>query len=67
MNRCWSDRLVEAVPGGGRNKGARLTNLGRTVLSSYRTMEDQLLDAATRNGLEDLSALVRDPPAPRSY
>jgi molybdate transport system regulatory protein len=67
MNRCWSERLVEAVAGGGRNRGARLTDFGRTILQRYRTIEKQLLTAAGAGPLEDLSALLRDPPAPRAY
>lgn len=67
MNRCWSERLVEAVPGGGRNKGARLTELGRTVLSEYRDIETRLVETAADSSLARLSRLLRDPPLPPNY
>src|SRR3954462_3593119 len=39
MNRCWVDRLVDTPPGGGSDKGARLTVCGRDVLAAYRAFE----------------------------
>ena len=39
MNRCFSERLVETVAGGGHERGARLTESGRTMLTAYRTLE----------------------------
>lgn len=61
MNRCWHDRLVEATAGGGRNRGARLTATGRTVLADYRALETRLAGAGT---LGPLAALLRDTPLP---
>lgn len=46
MNRCWKDRLVDTVPGGGQARGARVTEAGDAILSTYRSMQkaaDQLL------------------------
>ena len=45
MNRCWSGRLVEATIGG-HQQGARLTELGRRVLSDYRALEARIAEAA---------------------
>ena len=46
MNRCFRDRLVEASTGGSKGGGARLTELGRQVLRSYRALEDQIMRSA---------------------
>ena len=66
MNRCWSERLVETVPGGGRDKGARLTRCGRQILDSYRKLEAELGTAAATGSLETLKPLLRRKPAPRA-
>lgn len=47
MNRCWSDRLVETVAGGGQARGARLTPAGRHILKAYRDLETALASAAS--------------------
>ncbi|MBR7621195.1 LysR family transcriptional regulator [Phenylobacterium sp. 20VBR1] len=66
MNRCWTTPLVEATPGGGQQKGARLTDAGREVLFAYRTLEAQLLGAADSPALAVLSGLLlADPKPPR--
>lgn len=64
MNRCWAERLVEATPGGGRNKGARLTAFGRDVLAAFRRLELRLAEAAGEGGLDALAALLREAPVP---
>ena len=46
MNRCWSEPLVEATPGGGERRGARVTPLGHEVLAAYRALEGALAAAA---------------------
>src|ERR1700754_5025349 len=38
MNRCFTDRLVETLTGGGRDRGARVTATGRIVLAAYREL-----------------------------
>ncbi|WP_340317210.1 winged helix-turn-helix domain-containing protein [Rhizorhabdus argentea] len=63
MNRCWADKLVDTTPGGGRDKGARVTECGRQVLAAYRALELHLLDAAHRD-ISPLRALLRDKPVP---
>lgn len=63
MNRCWSSPLVEASPGGGPGRGARLTQTGRTVLRHYRALELALATTARTNGdLAALAALLADRP-----
>ena len=62
MNRCWTSPLVEATPGGGAHKGARLTPTGRTVLGAYRNLEAALVDAAADPSLGILRSLLL--PAP---
>jgi molybdate transport system regulatory protein len=39
MNRCFRQPVVEAAKGGPSGGGARLTELGRDVLTRYRRME----------------------------
>jgi molybdate transport system regulatory protein len=46
MNRCWTAPLVEATPGGGGDRGARLTACGRDVLAAYRKLEANLAAAS---------------------
>lgn len=62
MNRCWSDKLVETVSGGGTNRGARLTEQGREVLRLYRAIEQDLSAAAGGASLSRLTALLRAEP-----
>ena len=61
MNRCWRDRLVETTAGGGRQRGARLTPLGRQVLNAYRALEEKLANRA-QSDVAALAALMRAAP-----
>ena len=63
MNRCWRERLVETLPGGGRERGARLTPFGRDVLARYRTLERRLEQAAATQ-VAGIAELMRDRPLP---
>lgn len=65
MNRCWTDKLVDTTPGGGRDKGARLTDCGREVLSAWRALERDLLVAAGTR-LDRFAPLMREAPLPPS-
>lgn len=67
MNRCWRDPLVETMPGGGQQKGARLTPCGRDVLAAYRTLEAQLVKAAADGALARLEALMLPAPRPSQH
>jgi molybdate transport system regulatory protein len=46
MNRCWAQPLVEATPGGGEGRGARVTPAGLEILAAYRALEAQLAKAS---------------------
>lgn len=61
MNRCWLQPLVEASPGGGASKGARLTPMGREVLAAFRALETELATAATSR-MAVLADLLVDQP-----
>ena len=62
MNRCWVDKLVDTTPGGGRDKGARITESGRQVLAAYRALERGLFEAADAGRLDVLTSLLRENP-----
>jgi molybdate transport system regulatory protein len=62
MNRCWRLPLVEATAGGGQQKGARLTDCGREVLTAYRTLEQQIAQAAESAALKVLTDRMLDHP-----
>lgn len=64
MNRCWVDKLVDATPGGGRDKGARVTICGEQVLAAYRALERRLLETADAGSLDALEPLLRETPLP---
>ena len=59
MNRCWNDRLVETVAGGGRDRGARVTEAGQAVLAAYRALEAAALTATEGQAQGKLDALLR--------
>jgi molybdate transport system regulatory protein len=62
MNNCFTEKLVEAAPGGRRGGGATLTDAGRRVLAAYRALEDQIVENASGETLEELRKLLRPPP-----
>ena len=64
MNRCWKDRLVETVAGGGEGRGARVTEAGRVVLAAYRALEARLEAAVQGEAIGEFDALLRDVPLP---
>lgn len=64
MNRCFAVKLVETLAGGGRERGARVTEHGRRVLSAYRTLEAELARAADGPALAELRGLLRATPLP---
>lgn len=61
MNRCWSQPLVEATPGGGEHRGARVTATGLEVLAAYRALEAELARAAEAP-LKSLQSKLLDTP-----
>lgn len=66
MNRCFRDRLVETLSGGGRERGARLTECGRTMLRAYRGLEEEAGRVTASPHYAVLTGALRDAPLPRS-
>ncbi|HWV60973.1 MAG TPA: LysR family transcriptional regulator [Sphingopyxis sp.] len=64
MNRCWKDRLVDTVPGGGQTRGARVTDVGEAILSAYRSMQKATGRAASPIMFQELDALLLAEPMP---
>jgi len=64
MNRCFTGKLVETLAGGGRERGARLTEEGRTVLAAYRTLEAEAARVAEGAAFGKLAARIRELPLP---
>ena len=67
MNRCWAEPLVEAAPGGGANRGARVTPAGLTVLAAFRALERAVAAAASDGPLNALSAQLLAAPKPSQH
>lgn len=63
MNRCWSDRLVEAQSGGGEKRGARVTDFGQRILAAYRSLEVSLAKATSGQDLDVLKGELRPRPS----
>lgn len=59
MNSCFCEKLVDAAAGGNRGGGAALTDAGREVLASYRTLEAQIMASASGEALTCLRRLLR--------
>ena len=64
MNRCWQEKLVETVAGGGHGRGASLSPTGQAVLAAYRRLEAGLAEAASGAVLAELGNLLREAPLP---
>lgn len=64
MNRCWSEKLVETITGGGPERGARLSRRGKEVLGAFRMLEQELFDVARRHDREPLLRGLLDQPRP---
>jgi molybdate transport system regulatory protein len=62
MNRCWQDKLVGTVPGGGRERGAQVTPAGEAILAAYRAMQSAATDAAAPHMEKRLASLLRAEP-----
>jgi len=64
MNRCWQQPVVEAVAGGGSNRGAQLTDWGREVLRCFRAIEVRMEAATDSEDYRLLAARLRADPLP---
>jgi molybdate transport system regulatory protein len=63
MNRCWREPLVETTAGGGRGRGARLTDSGRRVLEAHRALEGAIAQAAAKSpALATLNSMLASQP-----
>lgn len=62
MNRCWDSPLVEAVTGGSHGGGARITELGLSILHHFRALQDQLTAGAANQDWASLQAVLRSQP-----
>ncbi len=62
MNRCFRERLVETLSGGGHERGARLSDTGHAVLGAYRDFEARAALAADSAAYRLLADALRDQP-----
>lgn len=61
MNRCFAKPVVEAVKGGAKGGGARVTETGREALRQYRDIQ-ALAKAAIEKELREFRKLLADQP-----
>ncbi|MFM9852091.1 MAG: winged helix-turn-helix domain-containing protein [Sphingomonadaceae bacterium] len=64
MNRCFETKLVETLSGGGRERGARVTVQGKSVLAAYRTLERDTAAIHDSEIYRQLVQHLRDMPTP---
>ncbi|EIZ79659.1 molybdate transport system regulatory protein [Novosphingobium sp. Rr 2-17] len=62
MNRCWDLPLVETTMGGKQRGGARVTDLGRSILRHYRTLQNDIDRARAGEPLAAMLSALRDLP-----
>ncbi|SOB88351.1 molybdate transport system regulatory protein [Sphingomonas guangdongensis] len=63
MNRCFTERLVDTAPGGGKGGGARLTERGRAMLAAYRDLEGAAAQLAEHPSYATLMTALREEPS----
>ena len=59
MNACFKEPLVEAVRGGAKHGGAKLTATGRNALKLYHAMEKDCVHA-TKPQWKELKRLLQN-------
>jgi molybdate transport system regulatory protein len=64
MNRCFDEKLVETLTGGGRERGARVSDYGRRVLAAYRALEAVTAAAVDNPAYRLLADAIRETPLP---
>lgn len=64
MNRCFVDPVVETRAGGGRDRGAHLTEAGRAALAAFRALEAQSAALAQSASYRTLTGSIRETPRP---
>ncbi|MEJ7927323.1 ModE family transcriptional regulator [Sphingobium sp. AN641] len=62
MNRCFQDKLVETLAGGGRERGARVTPFGHRVLAAYRAAEVEAARVGDSAAYAELIGMLLDEP-----
>ncbi|MGL3823633.1 winged helix-turn-helix domain-containing protein [Sphingopyxis sp. R3-92] len=62
MNRCWTERLVETIAGGGKERGARVTDAGQKILAAYREIQRSALQSVHGDAYRELGRKVREVP-----
>ena len=58
MNRCFAEKLVETLSGGGRERGARVTEHGLTVLAAYRALQEEASAIIRTTAYSELTKLL---------
>jgi molybdate transport system regulatory protein len=64
MNRCFREKLVETLTGGGRERGARLTDTGRAILAAYREIDAATARVADSTAYRTVTGMIFDQPLP---
>lgn len=59
LNRCWAERVVETVAGGGPDRGARVTPFGRELVATYRALEERIAEAVSGPQFDMLLARLK--------
>ncbi len=62
MNRCWDLPLVETAMGGKQGGGARVTELGHSILRQYRALQSDIDRASDGEPLAAMVSALRDLP-----
>jgi molybdate transport system regulatory protein len=62
MNRCWDLPLVQTAVGGKQHGGARITELGESVLRQYRALQEQAGHAQTGDAWAAMQGDLREQP-----
>lgn len=62
MNRCWDLPLVETAMGGKQGGGARVSELGHSILRHYRTLQQELDRASEGESRSAMLSALRDLP-----
>lgn len=65
LNSCFRDSVIVTQPGGAHGGGATLTPFGQDLVSRYRAIESEAMEA-TRKHLTDLKAALREADRPRA-
>lgn len=64
MNRCFNEKLVETLAGGGRVRGARLTSAGSAILAAFRELEAATAHVAESAAYRTVAGMMLDRPRP---